>query len=201
LRFAPDEGLEFEQRTDIMGRICAGVHGGTCDSDVYQRIKRDEAVPSLVRAISVGLAGLVLAWSRMWLRVVALAVAVFLGVTGVKVLSAPPEPPAVTVKRAATDWVDRQSFSSRVGFIEVLQGHGGFTIVAWVPQPDWSCSAAQHFAEQLAGVVDARHVFVIGRGFDRNDDILTRWSSPGAALPQRLPRLGESFGDPVCSAL
>lgn len=198
LRFAPDDGLEFERRSDIVGRICAGVHGGTCDSDQYARLKRSEAVPWLAGAILVVLVALVLAWSRMWLRAVALAVGVFLGVTGVKVLSAPPEPPALAVKKAAKEWVERQAFSSRVGFVEVLQGHGGFSIVAWVPKIEWSCSMAQQFAQQLARVIGARHVFVISRGLE--GEILTRWSSAGAPLPQRLPRLGESYGDPVCSS-
>lgn len=198
LRFAPDDGLEFERRSDIVGGICAGVHG-TCESDQYQRLKRDDSLPWLAASVGAGMTGMLLAWSRRPLRFASVAVVLLGAFVALRVLPVPPEPAVLTAKRTLISWIEVQPvLRARVSHIDMYQEEGGFTIGIWTEMyrdPE-DRSIAQELARRVPSVVEAVHVFVIGQtrgGAILRAPLLARWDAPGAPPSTQRPHYSQEL--------
>jgi hypothetical protein len=198
LRFAPDDGSEFERRSDIVGGICAGVHG-TCESDQYQRLKRDESLPWLGPSVAVGLAGMLLAWPRRPLHFASVGVVLLGAFVALRVLPVPPEPAVLTAKRTLIGWIEAQPvLRAHVLHIDMYQEERGFTIGIWTEmyRDAEDRSIAEELARRVPSVVEAVHVFVIGNsrgGAILRAPLLARWDAPGAPPSTQRPHYSQEL--------
>lgn len=213
VRSFPDDGPEFERRSAIVGRICAGVGGGVsasgdgqaelqpnervegdCESGQYERLKRRNAVPWLLGATLAGLGGAIVGWYRPVLRALSVPIVVILALVGLEVMRVPAEPPALVAKRELVHWLDTREFPARVSSLDVLQEQNGFTVGIWtnLTGSARNRARARSVARQVPGIVDAVHVFVLGREVR----VLARWASPTAQPPRHRPHYAEPAPSP-----